>query len=56
MEPTKKPRYRALVGVHFPDGKDEDGNPKELRVEAGSVIPARFKIPEGWIGRKVEET
>jgi hypothetical protein len=48
-------RYRAVVGLNFADGKDDAGEPKEHRVEPGDLIPARFKIPKAWIGRKVEE-
>lgn len=55
MAETKQ-RFRALVGLNLYDGKDEAGNRKEHRVEAGQMIPARFKkLPETWIGRKVEE-
>ena len=43
-------RYRALVGLNF-----ADKNGKEHRVEAGEVIPERFKIPKAWLGRKVKE-
>ena len=42
-------RYRALVGLNFADGD------KEHRVEAGELIPERFKIPKAWLGRKVKE-
>ena len=44
----KKPRYRALVGITFPDGE---------RVEAGKLIPEKLValIPESWYGVKVEE-
>jgi hypothetical protein len=40
-------RFRALVGITFPDG----------RVEAGQLIPFKFVdlIPESWYGWKVEE-
>jgi hypothetical protein len=55
VESVKKPRYRALVGVQFADGKTETGDPKEHRVEAGLLIPARFDVPVEWVGRKVEE-
>lgn len=50
-------QYRALVGLSLRDGETDDGDPVEVRVEAGEVIPTRFidQLPKEWADRKYEK-